>query len=169
MELFSEIKPTDLRESYVKLIGQDWALLTAEKNGVANTMTISWGQFGVMWGMDVVVVGVRPQRFTKEFVDAASAFSVSFFDSSFKDTLSYLGTVSGRDEPKIEKSGLTLCQMDGTPAFAEAHTIITAEKVFAQPLLEESFLQTSTVNSWYPEKDFHTLYFGRILSVRVRN
>ncbi|MFQ9071844.1 MAG: hypothetical protein ACLR43_03175 [Faecalibacillus faecis] len=32
-------------------------------------MTASWGQLGHLWGKNVTVY-IRPQRYTKEFVDA---------------------------------------------------------------------------------------------------
>ena len=44
-----------------------------------NTMTASWGAMGVMWGKNVVSVYIRPQRYTKEFVDAERAFHLRIF------------------------------------------------------------------------------------------
>lgn len=51
MENFKKINVDDLKESAFKLIGKDWMLITAEKEGKVNTMTASWGGFGVMWGI----------------------------------------------------------------------------------------------------------------------
>ena len=45
-------------------------LVTAEKDGKVNTMTASWGGVGIMWGKPVAYVFIRPQRYTKEFIDA---------------------------------------------------------------------------------------------------
>lgn len=38
------------------MISDDWALLTAGKEGDWNTMTVSWGGVGELWGKDVVFV-----------------------------------------------------------------------------------------------------------------
>ena len=38
-----EILHEDFNENTFKLIGNDWMLLTAEKEGKVNTMTASWG------------------------------------------------------------------------------------------------------------------------------
>ncbi|MEG1778344.1 MAG: flavin reductase family protein, partial [Angelakisella sp.] len=65
MAEFRHISPEKLSENTFKLIGKDWMLVTAEKDGRANTMTASWGGFGVMWGKNVVFTVIRPQRFTK--------------------------------------------------------------------------------------------------------
>ena len=59
-----------------------------------------------MWGKNVAFVVIRPTRYTKEFVDAADTFSLAFLDESYRKTLNYFGTVSGRDEDKIKASGL---------------------------------------------------------------
>lgn len=37
-------------------IGKEWALLTAGNKQESNTMTISWGGVGVLWGKNVVYV-----------------------------------------------------------------------------------------------------------------
>ena len=77
-------------------IGSQWMLISAEKDGKVNTMTASWGGVGVLWGKNVVTVYIRPQRYTKEFVDANDTFTLSFFDGNYMKELGYLGKVSGR-------------------------------------------------------------------------
>ena len=48
------IDPRDM-ENAVKMIGDDWTLITAEKkDGTVNTMTASWGFMGVIWYREVV-------------------------------------------------------------------------------------------------------------------
>ena len=58
-------------------IGKEWALLTAGNKQESNTMTISWGGVGVLWGKNVVYVFVRDSRYTKELIDAGDFFSVA--------------------------------------------------------------------------------------------
>ena len=85
-------------------IGKEWALLTAGDENGFNTMTVSWGAMGFMWGKPSVTVYIRPQRYTKEFVDTRDTFTLSFYPAEKKDALSYLGKVSGRDEDKVTVS-----------------------------------------------------------------
>ena len=59
-------------------IGKEWALLTAGNKQESNTMTISWGGVGVLWGKNVVYVFVRDSRYTKELIDAGDFFSLTF-------------------------------------------------------------------------------------------
>lgn len=150
------------------MIGKEWLLITAEKEGKVNTMTASWGGVGIMWGKPVAYIFIRPQRYTKEFVDAADTLSLSVLDEEYRKTLSYLGTVSGRDEDKIAKSGLTVVYEGQTPYFAEAHTALICRKLFAQPYDPACFIDKSCEEKWYPQKDYHTMYIVEIEDVLVK-
>ena len=110
-----EIKPEELQKNPFQMIGKEWLLVTAEKEGKANTMTASWGGVGIMWGKPVAYVFIRPQRYTKEFIDAGDHFSLSVLGEDYRKTLNYFGTVSGRDEDQIAKSGLHVAHENGTP------------------------------------------------------
>ena len=165
MSNFREIKPEDLNESAFKLIGHDWMLITAEKENKINTMTASWGNFGIMWGKNVVL---RPQRFTKEFIDASSTFSLTFFDKSYKKDLSYLGAVSGRNEDKLSKTNLTVTYIDTTPAFEESKLTIICKKLYAQELDPQCFIEKNIDKQFYPEKDYHTLYIAEVEKILIR-
>jgi flavin reductase (DIM6/NTAB) family NADH-FMN oxidoreductase RutF len=81
------------------------------------------------------------------------------------DTLNYLGSVSGRNEDKITKSGLTLAYSDTTPYFSEARYVLICKKLFQQPLNNDSLLDPKLVQNWYPNGDFHTLYIAGITKV----
>lgn len=162
MNKFTEIKPVELNKSPFKLIGSDWMLITAEKEGRVNTMTASWGGFGVMWGKNVTYVVIRPNRYTKEFVDNSDTFSLTFFDDSYKKQLSYLGSVSGRDEDKIEKSKLTVGSYDNTPCFEEGNLVIICKKLYKQEFKPEGFIEKELDQKWYSEKDYHTLYISEV-------
>jgi len=159
-----QIKATEIPFSTFELKNK-WTLITAEKDEKANTMTASWGGFGIMWNKEIAFVVIRPQRYTKEFVDSADGFSLSFFDDSFKKQLTYLGTASGRDENKIEKAGLTVVYDEGIPYFSEAETVIFTKKLFVQPMNEAAFLDEKIIETWFPEKDFHTLYIAEITKI----
>ena len=166
--MFKEIRPEEFNFSPFKLIGKDWMLITAEKEGKVNTMTASWGGLGVMWNKNVAYIVIRPQRYTKEFVDSSDSFSLTFFDDNFKDILSYLGTKSGRDENKIEKSNLTVIYDDNIPYFNEANISIFCKKLFAQEYKPESFIVQDLNEKNYPNADHHTLYIGEITKILVK-
>ena len=165
---FKEIKPEELQKNPFTMIGKEWLLVPAEKEGKVNTMTASWGGVGVMWAKNVAFIVLRPQRYTKEFVDASETFSLSVLDESFRKTYSYLGSVSGRNEDKIEKSGLTVAHADETPYFEEANTVLVCRKLYAQEYLPECFLDEEPDRKWYPDKDYHTMYIAEIEKVLIK-
>lgn len=140
-------------------------LLTAEKEGKANTMTASWGGLGVMWGKNVSYTVIRPQRYTKEFIENSDTFSISFFEAAYKKHLSYLGAVSGKSEDKIQKSGLTLMHIDNTPTFEEASIVIVCRKLYAQDFKPEFFIEKANDEKWYPNKDYHKLYISEVVKI----
>ncbi len=168
MKNFIEINPDELDKSPFKLIGKDWMLITAKKDDKVNTMTASWGGLGVMWGKDVAYIVVRPQRYTKEFIDNAENFSLTFFDDSFKKQLSYLGSVSGKNEDKISKSNLTIIDLNRTPYFEEGKMSIICKKLYAQEFKPECFIDTNLDEKWYPNKDYHTLYIAEIEKILIK-
>jgi len=168
MTKFNEIKPELFEQSPFKLIGKDWMLITAEKDGKINTMTASWGGFGVMWAKNVAFIVIRPQRYTKEFIDNSDTFSLTFLDNSHRSTLSYLGTKSGRDEDKIKNSHLTVLHTDGVPYFEEATTAILCKKLYAQEYKPESFIGQELNEKMYPDGDYHTLYIAEITKILVK-
>ena len=158
-------KLSELNENVFELIGKKWMLITAAKEGKSNTMTASWGGLGVMWGKKVAYVVIRPQRYTKEFIDVAESFSLSFLPEKFRKELSYLGSVSGRDEDKIAKAGLSLTYQEEVPYFEERELVLICKKLFVQEFKDESFLDKSILDTWYKAGDNHYLYIAEIIDV----
>ncbi len=163
-----EISVKELNLNPMTLIGREWMLITAgtQERGY-NTMTASWGNLGSLWGHPTSLIYVRPQRYTKEFVDREEYYSLSFFPESFHKALAYLGTHSGRDGDKVTAAGLTPVSDGYTTWFAEAKLVLICRKLYRAPLLEEAFLDRSVLEDHYPQRDFHDLYVGEIIKVLV--
>ena len=104
-----EITIRELKENPVKLISEDWALLTVKdaEKGSCNPMTVSWGSVGELWGADMATIYVRESRYTKTLLDNEDYFSLCFFGGKQKEALSFCGSKSGRDINKTEACGLT--------------------------------------------------------------
>ena len=148
-------------------IGKEWALVSAGSKKAANAMTVSWGGVGVLWGKNVAFIFVRDSRYTKEFIDNGSFFSISCFDKAYKDALDYCGTHSGRDEDKIEKAGLTWAYKHSIPYLDEANFVLLCEKLSATKIDEASFI-SADIKKWYEDNDFHTMYIGEIIEAMAR-
>ena len=156
-----EIDVAQLQLNPMTKIGKEWMLLTAGTQDLGyNTMTCSWGHLGAIWGhggdCPTAVCCVRPQRYTKEFMDREPLYTLCFFDGK-KQELAYLGSHSGRDEDKVAKVGLTPAFGEGYTYFAEASLVLVCRKLYRAPLVEEGFVDRSILDDHYPTRDLHDL------------
>lgn len=149
-------------------IGKDWCLITAGDESGFNTMTASWGGVGVIWNKPSATCYIRPQRYTKGFVDKSELFTLSFFPDGYRSALTLCGRVSGRDHDKPKEAGLTPLFTDGTVTFDEANLVLVVRKLFAQPFDESSFVDKEVLKRNYPENDLHTMYIGEIVKAYVK-
>lgn len=169
MDKFKEIDFEYFKINPFEKIGKEWMTITAKKEDITNTMTASWGGLGVMWGKNVSFIGIRPGRYTKEFVDDSDKFSLCFFDEEYRKYLSYFGSVSGRDEDKIANSQLSIIDCDDVPLFQDAYLVLICKKLYKQDLAPEGFVDCTLDDKWYPNKDYHTLYVSEIEKILIRN
>ena len=146
------------------LISKQWMLISAGTEEKWNTMTASWGGVGVIWGKPSATCYIRHSRYTKEFVDASEYFTLTFLKDGHRDALNLLGTKSGRDMDKMHGSGLTPVMVDGQPAFAEAELVLVCRKRCKSEIAPEDILQQETLDKWYGDKDYHTMYIGEIVA-----
>lgn len=165
---FREVNIEELLLNPFTKIGKEWLLITAGNAEAYNTMTASWGGVGVMWGKNIVSVYIRPQRYTKEFVDDNELFTIAFLGDNYRQALAYCGKVSGRDEDKVKHAELTPYVTDGTVAFEEADMILICRKQYHQEMRPECFDVKENDERWYPQKDYHTMYMAEIVKVLVK-
>lgn len=169
-----EISVSELQMNPMDLIAKEWMLVTAgnESRGY-NTMTASWGHLGAIWGhgggLPTAVIYLRPQRYTKEFVDREELFTLSVFPEEYKKALGYLGSHSGRDEDKVAAVGLNPVFGEDTTWFAEAKLVLVCRKLYHAPIKAEGFVDESIIDDCYPNRDFHEMYIGKIEKVLVND
>ncbi|MDR0400481.1 MAG: flavin reductase family protein [Treponema sp.] len=174
-----EMSIRDFRGSPSERIGRGWMLIAAgaAEGGDWNTMTASWGGLGVLWGLDVAFMFIRPSRRTFEFVNGAGLFSLSFFDESYRGALNFIGSNSGRDYDKAAETGLTPLVFDGGVAggkaagavgFQEAADIVICRKLYTHDFDPQRFLDPPLIEKAYGGKDYHRMYIGEILGVLTR-
>ncbi len=141
---------------------KDWALVTAGTPEHSNTMTIGWGGLGTLWGRPVATVYIRPQRYTKQFVDANDRFTVSFYGSEHKRALGILGTKSGRDTDKVAEVGFDPIELGGSTAYGQAELILVCRKIYESEIDPEKFIDKDIDAEVYPKHDYHTVYIAEV-------
>jgi flavin reductase (DIM6/NTAB) family NADH-FMN oxidoreductase RutF len=130
----------------------------------ANVMTISWGSFGIMWGKPVMMVMVRPTRYTWEFISGQTDFTVNWMHAEWADAVRICGSKSGRDMDKFEATGLTAAPAARTiaPVIAQSELTLECRTLCHSDLNPEQFLDPGLL-PLYPQEDYHGLFFGEIL------
>ncbi len=163
---FQKIDPKEISDNAVQLIGFDWMLLTAGKKDDFNMMTASWGTLGFLWNEPVIFTFVRPQRHTFNFTEKDDYFTISIFEEKDRDILQFCGTKSGKDYDKIKETGLIPLETElGNVYYEQARLVIECKKVYADYLKEDAFIDSTFAGKYYPEKDFHKMYVGKIVNV----
>ena len=163
MKELESIKKLD--KNIVKLLDDDWGLVCAGNADKWNGMTVSWGGAGELWNKDVVFIFIRPQRYTKEFIDREEYFTLSFFDEKYKDALKICGTKSGRDCDKMKSAGLdAVC--DGNTVYpAQARIVLKCKKIAVQEMNSAGFIDKSIEKNY--NGDYHFIYVGEIEKVLI--
>lgn len=167
MHAFQPFPIEQLEINPFEKIGKEWALVSAGSRKKANTMTISWGGVGVLWGKNVAFIFIRDSRYTKEYIDANDFFSVSFLNNQYRDALNYCGSHSGRDEDKLKNAGLTWNYKLSIPFVDEGNLVLLCQKLSATKINEDSFLAPD-IKKLYADGDMHTMYVAEILEVLAR-
>ncbi len=163
--MFKEINVRDIKENAVKMIADEWMLISAGNEKAANMMTASWGMIGELWFKDTAVCFIRPQRYTLKFVEENDTFALCFFGTEQKEALSFCGSKSGKDCDKIKESGLTPVYGSGTVYFEEAKTVIICKKMAVSSIKPSDFCDESIDEKCYPSKDYHKVFIGSIEKV----
>lgn len=169
MKNYKKTTAVKLTDNMVKLIANDWMLITAGNKEKFNTMTASWGGFGNLWNKSITFVFVRPQRYTFQFLEKSQTYTLSFFDhEKYKKALTICGTKSGRDCDKVKLAGLTPLFIDSSSiAFSEARIIVECKIIYSE-FLKPELMDKSISEAIYPDKDFHKMYIGEILNIWVK-
>lgn len=160
-----EIRPYELTGNLFTMLDKDWMLITAGDQRGCNTMTASWGGFGVLWGRCVAHAYIRPTRYTYEFVEKSDRFTLTFFGGAKRDALTLCGKKSGRDGDKIAEAGLVPVYGEGTTWFEDASVVLICKKIYAYDIDPACMIDRSIESNYH--NDYHRAYIGEIEKVLI--
>lgn len=163
---FTEIDVSNFEMNPFKLIGKDWALLTCKNAEKYNTMTVSWGNMGIMWNKNIVTAFVRPQRYTHEFLENGDFFTLSFYNEDMRKALAFCGKYSGKDVDKAQETGLVPVFEDDFVFFKQAKIVLLCKKIYRDTIKPEGFF-ADYIKESYPIKDYHDIYMGEIVKAYI--
>jgi len=149
-------------EEAMKKIEQG-VFLTVKAGDRLNTMTIGWATIGYCWQKPIFMIMVRNSRHTYFLIEDATDFTVSIPALDMKNAIMYCGTQSGRDVDKFKELGMETkaAQQTDSPIIdlpgLHFECCIVHKSAMDPQFLVEGY------QHFYPEKDYHTMYFGEIL------
>ena len=129
-----------------------WVVAAYDKSGKPNAATVAWG--GVCSSKPAsVAISLRKSRYTYENIIERKAFTINVPSAAQVKIADYCGIVSGRNEDKFARAGITAVKGD----FVDAPYI----KEF--PMVLECKLSAVT------DVGIHTHLIGEILDVKVED
>ena len=138
--------------------------LTVKSGDSINTMTIGWATIGYVWRKPIIMVAVRLSRHTFSIIETAEDFTVSIPSSDMKKEIMFCGTKSGRDYNKFKE-----CNLQTSDSQKVITPIIKVPglhyecKIVYKSAMDPAHLNKDYDAALYPEKDYHTLYYGEIV------
>ena len=146
-----------------KKFHEQWGLVTAGTKEKFNSMTISWGSMGTIWGKPMITVFIRPTRYTYEFIKSNEYFTVSFFDEKYREKLSLIGNKSGRDIDKVKETGFTPKFLDKGITYEEASETFVLKKWYFQ-FMDASQIPDDVKKVYYtPGDETHYMFIGLVV------
>ncbi len=168
MEGYRKIAPDKIPGNVMKMISQDWMLITAGNREKFNMMTASWGGFGILYNKPVAICFINPARYTYSIIEGSETFTLTFYTEAYRDALQYCGTKSGRDEDKVKGSGLTPMEtQNGAMAFSQAWMVVECRKMLSQSLSSDAIADPAE-RAKRAAQPMHKMYIGEILNVWVK-
>jgi flavin reductase (DIM6/NTAB) family NADH-FMN oxidoreductase RutF len=165
---YKQISPDKIPGNIIKMLNEDWKLITAGTDAGFNMMTASWGGLGVLYGKPTVTCFINPARYTYQLMETNETCTFTFYTETYREALQYCGSNSGRDKDKVKGSGLTpITTPSGSKAFAEAWLIIECRKLVGQSLSHDALFDEKIKNEW-TGKQLHKMYIGEIIRVWVK-
>ena len=141
------------------------AFLTVKSGEAINTMTIGWLTIGYAWRTPILMVAVRSSRHTFSIIEVSDDFTVSIPSLNMQREIEFCGTKSGRDYDKFKECNLQISEsQDVATPIIRVPGIHFECKIMYKSAMDRTYLNEEHDRTIYPENDYHTLYFGKIMN-----
>ena len=172
-ELFKQVDPAVATGNVFKLVGQDFTVITAGTELNYNSMTASWGGWGILFNEPTTWCMLRANRYTLEYIRKENLYTMCYFDDVYKDQVMLFGSASGRDSDKMKRHTLTPVETpERAIAYKEAKLILECELVEVTTVHPDDFLtadsRTFITEAYAEAHDYHKLVFGKIIGMWVK-
>jgi flavin reductase (DIM6/NTAB) family NADH-FMN oxidoreductase RutF len=162
-------------ETIRKLKDPGLLLVSTNKQGKNNVMTIGWGLIGVFWGKPVFTVSVRSSSYTRELIEDSGEFTVNVPEEGMNDIVQYCGEVSGREHDKFSECKLSLLpsRFVRVPIIEQCKLhyecrVVQRTDIIPRVVPVRFFIRVliaKTKEIFHRGGNYRSLYFGEILAV----
>lgn len=148
-------------EQAMKHLSDKGAFLSVEGGGKKNCMTISWGFIGFIWNKPHFITLVRPQRYTRELLEAADSFTISIPYGSLSEELKICGSKSGRDIDKSKVVSFAAAKEVSSPIVSGCQMYYECKIKYVDAFHKEKLPMDAA--AMYKNEDYHDLFIGEIV------
>lgn len=162
--MYKDINFNDYTNVFLEQLSKG-AFLTTMVNGKVNTMTISWGSIGIIWGKPSITVYVRYSRHTYKMLEKANEFTLNVpLSKNLQMELGFCGKESGRDYDKIKECNFTLVpsRTIDTPIIGECNLNYECKIMYKQSQ-EAGNILPNVKDMFYKTNDYHVAYTAEIV------
>jgi flavin reductase (DIM6/NTAB) family NADH-FMN oxidoreductase RutF len=169
-ELFDSISPEEIIDNVFKLVGKDYTVITAGKFPEHNSMTASWGGFGILFEKPTTWCFLRASRYTLELMRKEQTYTMSYFPDQYKEQVLFFGSKTGKNTDKMKETTLTAVQTpSGNVTYKEARLIIECKLTELTTVNPDDFYTQygkDFIETAYNDvKEYHKVVFGEITKV----
>lgn len=146
-----------------------WPILTCgDKTTGFNSMVVSWGGLGELWGKNVAYVFVRHSRYTFDFIEKSNSVTLSFLSDKYKEAKAVFGSKSGKDIDKFGQTGLhATFDLDYNGYYVcESDYVLKMKKLYSIDMPYEE-LPEDIKAKFYANGDMHRMYVCEIMQYLV--
>jgi len=158
-----EVPYTHQLDRTLEMLASAGLLLASTRvDGASNVMTIGWASVGVIWGLPVMVVLVRPSRYTYQFIESSGVFTVNVPTQAMRPYVNMCGTKSGRDVDKLADVPTSMGQRVNAVVLQECPLVYECTVVHTNDVIPQN-LVPHVARRAYPRGDYHRVYYGQIV------
>jgi flavin reductase (DIM6/NTAB) family NADH-FMN oxidoreductase RutF len=157
-----------LDQTLERLAGSGLLLASTRSDGQSNVMTIGWATPGIIWGLPIMVVLVRPSRYTYSFIQDSQVFTVNVPSTDMRSYVQLCGTRSGRDVDKLAQVETSKAQRVDSVTLDDCPLVYECKVVHWNDVIPAN-LAPEIDGRAYARGDYHRLYYGQILGTFSRD
>jgi flavin reductase (DIM6/NTAB) family NADH-FMN oxidoreductase RutF len=172
-DLFTPIAPGEITGNVFTLVGEDYTVITSGTMEKYNSMTASFGGWGILFNAPTTWCFLRANRYTLEFIRETRTYTMTYFDEPYREQVMLFGTRSGRDSDKMQRHALTAVETpSGNIAYKEAKLIIECALTEITTVQPDDFYtdegRSFVVTAHEEAKEYHKIVFGQITRAWTR-